>query len=54
MESHLHWIVGLYTSLAEADAARVLIVAQGMAPTQVRVPAVQMSSQRRAAIATAS
>ena len=54
MESDLHRVVGLYTSRAEADAARDLMVAQGMAPTQVRVPAVQMSSGSRAAIPAAS
>ena len=54
MESHLHRIVGLYTSRAEASRTRDLIIAQGMAPTQVRVPAVQTSSQRRAALAAAS
>jgi hypothetical protein len=37
MESYLHRVVGLYASRAEASEARDLIVAQGMAPTQVRV-----------------
>ena len=37
MESYLHRVIGLYSSRAEADAARDQIVAQGMAPTQIRV-----------------
>jgi hypothetical protein len=37
MESYLHRVVGLYASRAEANEARDLIVAQGMAPTQVKV-----------------
>lgn len=37
MESYLHRVVSLYTSRAEAEAARDQIVAQGMAPTQIRV-----------------
>lgn len=37
MENYLHRVVGLYTSRAEADEARDLLVAQGMAPTQIRV-----------------
>jgi hypothetical protein len=37
MESYMHRVVGLYTSRAEADAARDLILARGIAPTQVSV-----------------
>jgi len=37
MDTYLHRVVGLYPSLAEANQARGLMVARGMAPTQVRV-----------------
>lgn len=37
MDSYLHRVVGLYPSLDEANQARDLIVAKGMASTQIRV-----------------
>jgi hypothetical protein len=37
MDSNLHRIVGLYPSLAEANEARDLMVADGMAATQISV-----------------
>ncbi len=37
MENYLHRVVGLYASRIEADEARDLIVAKGIAPKQIRV-----------------
>ncbi len=37
MESYLHRVVGLYASTADAEEARDLLVAQGIAPAQIKV-----------------
>jgi hypothetical protein len=37
MASYLHRVVGLYPSLVEANHARDVVVAKGIAPTQIRV-----------------
>ena len=54
MESYLHRVVGLYTSRAEADEARDLVVAQGIAPTQIRVLTAESTGAGGTAVGTAA
>jgi hypothetical protein len=44
MDSYLHRVIGLYPSLDEANHARDLVVAGGLAPTQIRVLATGSAS----------